>query len=85
MENKTIEKLGLLRNVVLYGSLLGDPGFAVKTDEEHRRRARWAFCTETHNVRLSLFPMALLPHHVHPRGLWHNPRLLNRHRYDRRK
>ncbi|KAI4477040.1 hypothetical protein M0804_013041 [Polistes exclamans] len=21
--------------------------------------------------------MAILPHHVHPRGLWHNPRLLN--------
>lgn len=77
MITSLVAQLGLLRYPVLHRSLPGDPGAAGEADEVDRRRIGWAFYTEGHHIRVPVLPLALLPHHVHPRGLRRDPRLLS--------
>lgn len=69
-------QLGLLRHPVLQRSLPGDRGIVGETSEVDRRRTGWTFHTEGRHIRVLVFPLAALPHHVHPRGLWRDPGLL---------
>lgn len=78
----SLAQLGLLRYPVLHGSLRGDPGAAGEADEVDRRRVGWAFYTEGHHIRVPVLPLALLPHHVHSRGLRRDPGLLSQGPYD---
>lgn len=70
-------QFGLLRHPVLQRGLLRDPGAVGETSEVNRRRVRRTFYTESHHVRVSVLPLAALPHHVHPRGLRRDPGFLN--------
>lgn len=64
-----MQQFSLLRDVVLHGSLPGNPDSATKADEEHWRRTRRTFRTEAHYVAGPFFPLGVLPHYVDPRGL----------------
>lgn len=55
----------------------GNPGVVGEASEVDRRRTGWTLRTEGHHVRVLVLPLVALPHHVHPRGLWRDPGLLN--------
>lgn len=64
-----MQQFSLLRDVVLHGSLPGNPDSATEADEEHWRRTRRTFRTEARYVAGPFFPLGVLPHYVDPRGL----------------